>query len=255
MSYGDMLFDRVNGKSQLKLDGFSNASEEGVVMSVKRVLFLSSLLVAALVAQNAGATLPPMLPESSHYQGFVWYDEEIEPGPETGPGGNLRGRIDFAVYDNYGEEFIAAGYETPGAGEYIYAYQILNDYDVSWWQSEVPVAYFAALGIDMAFVDGIDSQEDPEVGVEPSDQYFSTTDGIWEFDGDWINAGGHSWFLAFSSNQDWVAGDYEIRGPEPGDIPVPPEPGVGVSPVPEPAMLTLLGIGGAILFKRRNKFV
>jgi hypothetical protein len=241
-------------------------------MSVKRVFFLSSLLVATLLAQNAAATLPPMLPESSHYQGFVWYDEEIEPGPETGPGGDLHGRIDFAVYDNYGEEFIAAGYEAPGAGEYIYAYQILNDYDVSWWQSDVPVAYFAALGIDMAFVDGIDSQEDPEGGVEPSPvdpcdplrgtgAYFTETDAVWEFGTagwDWINSGEHSWFLAFSSDKDWVAGDYEIRGPEPSDLPtpepgVPPAPGTGVSPVPEPATLILLGLGGTILFKRRKK--
>jgi hypothetical protein len=94
----------------------------------------------------------------------------------------------------------------------------------------------------MAFVGDIDSQEDPEGGIEPSDQYFSTTDAVWEFDRDLINAGEHSWFLAFSSDKDWVAGDYEIRGPQPGDF-----------PVPEPAMLTLLGIGGAMLFKRRKK--
>ena len=228
------------------MDGFSKAREGDVLMSVKRVLLLSSLLVATLLAQNAGATLAPMLPESSHYQGFVWYNEEIEPGPETGPGGNLGGRIDFAVYDNYGEEFIAAGYEVPGTGEYVYAYQIFNDY---YGFSDVSVAYFAALGIDMAFVGDIDSQEDPEGGVEPSDQYFSTTDAVWEFGTtarDWINADadGRSWFLLFSSDKDWVAGDYEIRGPQPGAF-----------PVPEPAMLTLLGIGGAMLFKRRKKFV
>ncbi len=229
------------------MNGFSKAREGDVLMSVKRVLLLSSLLVATLLAQNAGATLAPMLPESSHYQGFVFYDEEIEPGPETGPGGNLGGRIDFAVYDTetYPNEFIGIdGFTKPGNGRYIYAYQIFNDYQGF---SDASVAYFAALGIDMAFVGDIDSQEDPEGGVEPSDQYFSTTDAVWEFgttNRDWINAGadGHSWFLVFSSDKDWVAGDYEIRGPEPSDF-----------PVPEPTMLTLLGIGGAMLFKRRKK--
>ena len=240
------------------MDGFSKTREGDVLMSVKRVLLLSSLLVATLLAQNAGATLLPMLPESSHYQGFVWYDQEIEPGPETGPGGNLGGRIDFAVYDTeeYPKEFIGIdGFTKPGNGRYIYAYQIFNDY---YGFSDVSVAYFAALGIDMAFVGDIDSQEDPESGVKPSPvdpsdplretgEYFTETDAVWEFgtnERDYINAGadGHSWFLVFSSDKDWVAGDYEIRGPQQGDF-----------PVPEPAMLTLLGIGGTMLFKRRKK--
>jgi len=67
---------------------------------------------------------------------------------------------------------------------------------------------------------------------------------VWEFgeiDQDWIIPGEHSWFLAFSSDKDWVHGYYEIRGTEPSDF-----------PVPEPAMLALLSIGGAILFRRRN---
>ena len=113
------------------MDGFSKVREGGVLMSVKRVLFLSSLLVATLLSQNAGATLMPMLPESSHYQGFVWYNEEVEPGPETGPGYTVRGRIDFAVYDTQENpnEFIGAdGYARPGDGRYIYAYQILNGF-------------------------------------------------------------------------------------------------------------------------------
>ena len=94
-------------------------------MSVKRVLFLSSLLGAILFAQDARATLVRMLPESSHYQGFVWYNEEWERG--LGDTTLLRGRIDFAVYDTLGEngnEFAAAGYDAPGDGQYIYASQI-----------------------------------------------------------------------------------------------------------------------------------
>ncbi len=217
-------------------------------MSIKRVLFLSSLLGATLFAQDAGAALVRVLPESSHYQGFTFYDEEWDAG--LGSTTMLRGRIDFAVYDTLGEngnEFTAAGYEAPGDGRYIYAYQIINDYNAS----EEAVAYFAALGIDMAYVYDIGSQEDPFEGIEPIDQYFSDEDddgsgeAVWDFglfEEDLILDGEHSWFLAFSSDKDWVRGDYEIRGTQTSDF-----------PVPEPAMLALLSIGGAILFgKRRN---
>jgi hypothetical protein len=211
-------------------------------MSVKRTLFLSSLLGTILFAQDAGATLLRMLPESSHYQGFTYYDEEWPDGFDGIK--MLRGRIDFAVYDTlaYPNEFIGDdGYTAPGDGRYIYAYQIFNDYQ---GYSEEAVTYFAALGIDMAYVYDIDSQEDPAEGIEPVGQYFSDEDAVWEFgeiDQDWIIPGEHSWFLAFSSDLDWVRGDYEIRGTEPSDF-----------PVPEPAMLALLSIGGAILFRRKR---
>ena len=215
-------------------------------MSAKRVLVLSSLLGAILFAQDARATLGRMLPESSHYQGFVFYNEEWEDG--FGGTNNLRGRIDFAVYDTQGEngnEFTAAGYDAPGDGQSIYAYQIFNDYQGN---SEEAVAYFEALGIDMAYVYDIGSQEDPAEGIEPTDQYFSdeNEDGVGEavwdfglFDEDLILAGEHSWFLVFSSDLDWVRGFYEIKGPEPSNF-----------PVPEPAMLTLFSIGGAMLLRR-----
>ncbi len=217
-------------------------------MSAMRVLVLSSLLGAVLFAQDAGATLLRMLPESSHYQGFVFYNEDWEDG--FGGTQNLRGRIDFAVYDTQGangNEFTAAGYDAPGDGRYIYAYQIFNDY---WGNSEESVAYFAALGIDMAYVDiyAIGSQQDPSEGIEPTDQYLSDEDqdglgeAVWDFglfNEDLILAGEHSWFLAYSGDRDWVRGYYEIRGPEPGYF-----------PVPEPAMLTLISIGGTMLLRR-----
>jgi hypothetical protein len=236
-----------------------------VFMPMKRVLLLSSLLVATLLPQEAGASLAPMLPESSHYDGFVYYqDDEWDDGGFSGTV-KLRGRIDFAVYDTetYENEFIGEdGFTKPGNGRYIYAYQIFNDYAR---HSEGAISYFAALGIDMNMVDiaSISSQEDPESGVKPSPadpdisetgEYFTDTpatleDAVWEFgtnERDWINAGldEHSWFLVFSSDKDWVAGSYEIRGPQQGQF-----------PIPEPATLILLGIGGAMLLKRRNKFV
>jgi len=220
--------------------------ERGYRMSAKRVLVLSFLIGAILFARDASATLLRMLPESSHYQGFVFYDEEWDNG--FGDTKLLRGRIDFAVYDTWEnpDEFIGAdGYTAPGDGRYIYAYQIFNDYQ---FNSEESVAYFAALGIDMAYVYDIGSQQDPEEGIEPTEEYFSDEDSddvgeaVWDFGlfaEELIQAGEHSWFLAFSSDRDWVRGDYEIKGPEPSDF-----------PVPEPAMLTLFSIGGAMLLRR-----
>jgi len=97
-----------------------------------------------------------------NYDGFVFYYQ-----------GNLRGRIDFAVYDTehaeYGDEYLDAGITPPGEGQqYIYAYQIFNDY----LNSEESVAYFAVLGIDEATIDldSISSQEDPQMGIAPGDQ-------------------------------------------------------------------------------------
>ncbi|MHC5059627.1 MAG: hypothetical protein ACYTFK_00880 [Planctomycetota bacterium] len=220
-------------------------------MPLKRVFFLSLLLVVIFFVPDASATLGRMLPESTHYQGFTWYNQDWENG--LGDITKLRGRIDFAVYDTLGangNEFTAAGYDSSGDGRYIYAYQIFNDYD---GYSEEAVAYFEAIGIDMAYVDihAIGSQEDPSEGIEPTEQYFSDEDedgvgeAVWDFglfDADLILAGKHSWFLSFSSNQDWVRGDYAIKGAEPSDFPTTPEPGV----------LTLLSIGGAMLFRSRR---
>jgi hypothetical protein len=208
---------------------------------MKRLVFLVLLLVVTLSAHDAAATLAPML-ESSYHDGFVFYG--FEPGYE----GYLKGRIDFAVYDTehpeYGDEYLDAGITPPGEGRYIYAYQIFNDYDVS----EESVAYFALLGVVEATVDGIGSQEDPETGIAPSKEYLAGAESraVWEFNGGagYIIAGEHSWFLVLGSEQDWVKGDYEIRGPQ--EIPV---------PLPEPATIALLGLGGAVIVVRRRRSV
>lgn len=185
---------------------------------------------AFVFAHQADATLPRQLPESSHYQGFTFYDEEWEDW--FGEAITLRGRIDFAVYDTwtYPDEFIGAdGFENPGDSRYIYAHQIFNDYEGI---SESPLGYFAVLLVDE--VDGFGPQEDPMYGVEPSEAYFTGAEMVWEFDYDWIDGGEHSQFLAFSKDIDWLANLYEIR-----------------PPVPEPATLILFGLGGLLLRKRR----
>jgi hypothetical protein len=204
----------------------------------RKIRFFSLLVAATLFAQNASATLEPIL-ESSYYDGYVFYYED-----------GLFGRIDFAVYDTlddeYGDEYLDIGITKPGDGQYIYAYQIFNDY----YSSAESVAYFALLDIsgDSIDIDSIGSQEDPQSGIEPGSAYLNEDDYkiVWEFNGDagYIIAGEHSWFLIFSSDNDWVAGDYEIKGPD--DVPV---------PVPEPATVALLGIGSMLILLKRRRYV
>jgi hypothetical protein len=207
-------------------------------MVIKRVgLFcLMCLVVTGLFAGHAAATLSPML-QSSYYEGSVIYDE-----------GSLYGRIDFAVYDTthplYAGEYQDNGLEKPGDGQYIYAYQIFNDYA----QSEEAVTYFALLGANGAAIDiaSIGSQQDPQGGIEPGSQYFDGGQSrvVWEFNGGngYVVGGEHSWFLVFSSEQGPSAGDYEIGSAD----------GLMV-PVPEPATVLLLGLGAAVVLRRGKR--
>jgi hypothetical protein len=212
-------------------------------MMIKRKIgFVALLFFATSLVQNVSATLI-YLPDSSYaeaegnWQGSRIYEEN---------GFNVL--VDFTVYDTEnlqlpGESALAS--ELGMAGQYIYAYQIFNhpgDYN--------DVRYFQILNLDgtaiAAVLDDIGSHDDSHGGLSPAD---ALPEGLWKFDWGVLIAGEHSYFLVFSSNYEPVAGNYEIKGfEEEGDLPVPE--------VPEPGMLTLLGLGGTILFaKRRNSVV
>lgn len=197
-----------------------------------KILLAGFVIAVTLFGLDASATF--LLPDSSYYEGSTYYDFTTDDG-------FLRGRIDFAVYDTLGgNEFLNAGYEAPGDGQFIYVYQIFNDYPLS----DEAVAYFTLLGISETAIDAIGS-EDPGSGVEPSDAYCALSEAVWEFDDGLIYAGEHSWFLILTSNNGWVPGEYEIKMAEDSDLPVPD--------VPEPATFAMFAAAaGAIILKKRK---
>ena len=210
---------------------------------IRKFELLRLLLVVTLLVQNASAGPVELLPESSHYQGRAYYSTFTEEG-------RLHGRIDFAVYDTetYENEFIGTdGFTAPGDGRYIYAYQIFCD-----TLSTTGLEYFAVLEIGENAIDdddGIDTRDDGHGGLDAYDAFFNPypqpQQAVWEFDEGVLIVGEHSYFLVFTSDHDWIVGDYELI-PTGGTLP---------APAPEPGMLTLLGIGGTLAFIRRRKSV
>lgn len=211
---------------------------------VRKIALLGLLIVAALLVQNSSAEPAEMLPASSYYQGFQWYNT-VYLGE-----GVLGGRIDFAVYDTLGangNEFVHAGFQTPGPGQYIYAYQIFNDALFS----DLPVASFSILNLDGSAVDealmtDTGAQDDGQGGISPAP---SDTQGVWKWQlgtGGYVYKHDHSWFLVFSSDHHWTVGSFDITYPQEGSAPVPGD-------TPEPATIVLLGIGAAVLLRRPRK--
>jgi len=216
-------------------------------MGMKRIKLLSLLFVATLFVQNAAATI---LPYSSHYQGSSYFNNA-----------GVTGHVDFAVYDTLGtsgDEWTGAGFTAPGTGQYIYAYQIFNDAG-----SSAAIEFFTIMGIDdpptphhLAGIATMDSQNPWEnyplitEGVAPTNSFPNTnlaeTRATWEFAGGILVADEYSWFLIFSSANDWTEGRYDMSPPA-DIVPI---------PNPEPCTLALLGLGGTILFaKRKNSVV
>lgn len=199
----------------------------------RKIGFLGLSVVMLLLVQNASAALT-----SSYYDGTTYYNTD----------NGLTGRIDFAVYNDREEYTTVTGNDAPGTGDYVYAYQIFHQPGFY----NPPVSLFSIPGIGGAPVDGIDSHDDLTFGIEPSSQEFTTESGaVWQFleEGQsTLLAGYHSWLLVFSSDTDWKPGTYEITYTGP-DFPVPPDE----PQTPEPATVTLLGIGGLLALIRRKR--
>jgi hypothetical protein len=217
---------------------------------MKKFRLLSLLLVATLFTQNAAAALLPYIPYSSHYHGRSYFSDS-----NTG----VTGHVDFAVYDRgaaYGDEWVGAGFDPPGTNQYVYAYQIFNDTG-----SPEAIEYFTIMGLGtlhhLVGIDTMNTQNPWEFtpyiteGVAPINPNPNASPGettaTWEFGeaalGGGISAGDYSWFLIFSSPNDWVRGQYQTGTA--GGIPI--------TGNPEPCTLALLGLGSVILLaKRRN---
>ena len=206
-----------------------------MVTITKKLNCLVLLFLVILMTNTAGATL-----SSSYHDGSTIYSTED----------GLLGQIDFAVYDlddaTSSSEYAATGLETPGEGQYVYAYQIFN----SFFSQGVGVAHFSiqdAEGnpIHESLMNGTTAYDDDAGGIAP-DPIPSETEGAWKWtlDGGYIAAGEHSWFLVFSSENDWEAGGYEISGAPADPLSV---------PTPEPGTVMLLGAGGVWILARRRK--
>jgi len=237
-------------------------------MKSKKVIWLSLLITALILVSQASATLyeDAYLPESTLYSGFTYYGEEVETTDGTS---YMQGRIDFAVYDTTaGNEWATVtGYDNPGSGQYVYAYQIFNDYE---GYSEVPIESFSIFGLDGAEISvdagSVGTEEDPMGGQDAFDTSLSDTTVTWNFSYgavDYtIGIDEHSFFLIFSSDHSWVKGDYSLEAYDP-DVPAPGTGGTtgsGVTgssmppDIPEPLTVALLGFGGLVaLVKRKRK--
>lgn len=223
-------------------------------MKLNRVFCLLSLLFVVMFAGNAFAALYE-LPSSSYENGagVTWS------GESTYTGNGFQVLVQYAVYDTQGgNEWVNdGGYEVPGDGRYIYAYQVFNANS-----DTKEIGYLKLFGAEGRTltggeISGLGSEKDttstqfPEQGIQPFLGEFDNTEKkiSWKFlNGDFgvIGQAQHSYFLIFSSNNAPVIGNYEIK---------PPQSEILVPDVPEPATIVLFGTGGLIFIRKLRKSV
>lgn len=216
----------------------------------QKLILLTLAFILGLLAQNASAELATSSYAEAvgNWQGSAYYDEYL--GGED----YLRGRVDFAVYDTQNliysaEKAFINSIDMPEMDRFLYTYQIFNDYDDI---SDEAVSYFAIFNPQQTVLNvdanNIGSKDDGAGGIEPTSESLKD-DGTrveWDFAGGLIYNDGHSWYLLFSAGGAPTAGDYEVRAPQSDEIP---------APIPEPATVALLGIGGVALIRRKRRFV
>jgi hypothetical protein len=178
------------------------------------------------------------LPSSSYYEGSSIFYEN-----------GLAGQIDFAVYDTQSSnEFSDAGFQAPGGSteRYIYAYQISCNEQYS---SEA-FGYLAVSGIGADSISGDDVigavEDSPDSGIEPGESYFTNerTTAVWEFNDVLFVGGEHSWFLVYTSEEDYTTGRYQVLPNDNDEIPF--------ANNPEPATFGLFGMGAYWFFRKRK---
>lgn len=203
----------------------------------KSIVLATVVLTAVVLTQSASALL--VLPDSTYaeaegnWQGSKEYTED-----------GYLALIEFAVYDTEGTlaaEEQALVDQMGMSNRYIYAYQIFNHRDAT-----KDLESFSVFGIDVPLVEAviadIGSYDDGDEGIAAeSGEFDSDIPGVvWNFAwNDTIGALEQSQFLAFSSDNAPVAGDFSLSQAEYDDTP--PAPG---DEVPEPASILLLICGG-----------
>jgi hypothetical protein len=216
-------------------------------MMGKLYKLLAGVLISLLcVGMSFGDTTMTFLPESSHYDGRSYFQNEF-----VGEG-YVNGFIDFAVYDTEdgeefegdgdGDEFGAAGFTAPGEGRFIYAYQVFLS-----GSGSDNVDFFKILGIGEGAIDSdsnMGTEDDGMSGTDASEYSLSPTksSAAWGFEDGALIPGDHTFFLLMRSDHDYTSGSYAFE----------PIENETVVPNPEPTSIALLALGGAILRKRRK---
>jgi len=179
--------------------------------------FVVLLLVATLFAQKARAIPAGGVLDASHSETFI-----IEDGFAT---------VESKVYSY-----------TPG--EYVYTYQISND-------SAVGLSFFS-VGIEDG-ANAFDPQHDPGTGVAPAnwDTVGSPVQSVGALFTSPIYNGFSSEVLWFASNYASALGEGALFGTSSG---VPKfATGDVFTPLPEPATIFVLGLGGALVALTRKR--
>jgi hypothetical protein len=202
---------------------------------LKKTIAVFLMTGVLCVTGAAFATPTTLLPQSSHYMGSTSFNIVNE---------GLSGAIEFAVYDRLGgNEFLNAGFASPGSGRYVYAYQVFSDKAAQGILQYFSVGHENGAAMDVV-ADSIGTRNDGYSGTDSSKNYFtnSKSKGMWEFKNTSISGGGHSYFMVFSSDKDWVAGVYSMAAPANDEIPLPD--------TPEPSTLALFGCAGAMVLRK-----
>jgi len=211
-----------------------------------RKIVLSALFAVAVL--SGGADALTYLPDSLYADEVGnWQGNQIR---DEGDGYKLM--IEYTVYDSYDSLGTVPLAETDEVdlvtslgleGRYIYMYQIFNHTDP---EQTGNIGSFSVLDLDESSMagrtmDDTGSYESDVDGIEPENY---PSEGVWQFGGFGLEHAQHSWFMTFSSDFAPIVGTYEINTVQPD---------IGVPPVPEPATLTMLGIGSAMILRRRRK--